>query len=58
MNSKQVRTQETEWLGPGETPHLYSPDYMLMGDCRHCGHVRDAHDDKKALSIILEKKEL
>ena len=31
------------WPGPGERPHTYSPDYMAMGDCRICGHTRDAH---------------
>jgi len=31
------------WKGPGEKPHAYSPDYMAMGDCRICGHTRDAH---------------
>lgn len=31
------------WNGPGEKPHEYSPDYMAMGDCRICGHTRDAH---------------
>lgn len=24
------------------TKHEYSPDYMAMGDCRICGHVREA----------------
>lgn len=33
------------WNGPGEKPHTYSPDYMAMGDCRICGHTREAHDD-------------
>lgn len=32
-----------EWLGPGEIAHRYNPDPMLMGDCRVCGHTRDAH---------------
>lgn len=40
------------WEGPGEKPHLYFPDYMAMGDCRICGHVRDAHDDEKARAIL------
>ena len=34
------------WNGPGEKPHAYSPDYMAMGDCRICGHTREAYDTK------------
>ena len=33
-----------EWTGPGEKPHRYSPDPMMMGDCRICGHTASAHD--------------
>lgn len=29
--------------GPGETPHQYSPNPMLMGDCDICGHTEAAH---------------
>lgn len=29
--------------GPGETPHQYSPNPMLMGDCDICGHTAAAH---------------
>ena len=32
-----------EWNGPGETQHIYTPDYMAMGDCRICGHTYEAH---------------
>ena len=34
------------WKGPGETPHRYSPDYMSQGDCRVCGHTREAHQNR------------
>ena len=34
----------SNWAGPGETPHEYSPDYQAMGDCSICGHVREAHE--------------
>lgn len=30
--------------GPGERPHTYNPDPMMMGDCRICGHTREAHE--------------
>ena len=33
-----------DWPGPGEKPHKYSPDPMMMGDCGVCGHTRSAHD--------------
>lgn len=36
--------QLSPWEGPGETCHHYSPDPMLMGDCRICGHTREAHE--------------
>lgn len=29
--------------GPGESPHQYSPDPMMMGDCSICGHTAAAH---------------
>jgi hypothetical protein len=31
------------WNGPGEKPHQYNPDPMMMGDCRVCGHTWQAH---------------
>lgn len=31
------------WKGPGESPHIYTPDFQAMGDCRICGHVQVAH---------------
>lgn len=38
-----VLAAASAWKGPGETPHRYSPDYMSQGDCRVCGHTREAH---------------
>ena len=40
---QHMDVEEVDWKGPGEKPHVYSPDYMAMGDCRVCGHVREAH---------------
>ena len=39
----EVLAAASVWKGPGETPHRYSPDYMSQGDCRVCGHTREAH---------------
>lgn len=39
-----TNARNVNWKGPGEAPHIYTPDYQAMGDCRICGHVRDAHD--------------
>jgi len=36
------------WNGPGTEPHTYSPDAMMMGDCRVCGHTREAHEPAPA----------
>lgn len=32
-----------KYTGPGEKPHRYSPDIMAQGDCRVCGHTKEAH---------------
>ncbi|SUZ34090.1 hypothetical protein ROE7235_03872 [Roseibaca ekhonensis] len=38
-----MSSQKTAWLGPGEKPHEYKPDWIAQGDCAICGHTRDAH---------------
>jgi len=38
-----LRATEPARSPPGNeiTPHIYSPDYQAMGDCRVCGHQQD-----------------
>jgi hypothetical protein len=43
----------TEWKGPGESPHHYSPDYQAMGDCRICGHTYASHFPPKGEGIVM-----
>ena len=43
IDPAEVLEAASMWKGPGETPHRYSPDYMAQGDCRVCGHHREAH---------------
>jgi hypothetical protein len=37
-------TPAAKYAGPGESPHVYSPDIMAQGDCRICGHTAQAHE--------------
>ena len=30
------------WCKPLPKPHYYRPDYMAMGDCKVCGHVKES----------------
>jgi len=36
--------------------HLYSPDHQAMGDCNHCGHTPQAHEDNPRVTRALKAK--
>ena len=46
--ARAMQEAASTWKGPGETPHRYSPDYMAQGDCKICGHTREAHQSAPA----------
>jgi hypothetical protein len=52
-----LRASDSSPSVPGVEPHIYSPDYQAMGDCRVCGHAHNKPWHLYAPSVLGVERE-